>query len=97
MLLREYAAALRGALTGTRADELLTDVASRRIASADLEAIAKDLESWVERDWIAVIDIGPAREHLIGLKSSKPKSREPADDPPGSCPTSLRGHHRRAP
>jgi len=60
MLLREYAAALRGALTGTRADELLTDVASRRIASADLEAIAKDLESWAERDWIAVIDLGPA-------------------------------------
>ena len=65
-LLRQYAAALRGALTGTRADELLTDVRSRRIASADLEAIAKDLESWAERDWIAVIDIGPAREHLAG-------------------------------
>ena len=65
-LLRQYAAVLRGELTGTRADELLTDVGSRRVASADLDAIAKDLESWAERDWVAVIDIGPEREHLAG-------------------------------
>jgi hypothetical protein len=26
-------------------------------------AIAKDLESWAERDWIAVIDIGPRQSH----------------------------------
>jgi hypothetical protein len=65
-LLRQYAAVLRGELTGTRADELLTDVRSRRVASADLDAIAKDLESWAERDWVAVIDIGPEREHLAG-------------------------------
>jgi hypothetical protein len=64
--LRQYAAVLRGELTGTQADDLLTDVGSRRVASADLDAIAKDLESWAERDWIAVIDIGPEREHLAG-------------------------------
>ena len=65
-LLRQHAAVLRGELTGTRADELLTDVGSRRVASADLDAIAKDLESWAERDWGAGIDIGPEREHLDG-------------------------------
>jgi len=42
----------------------MTDVGSRRIASADLEAIAKDLQAWPERDWIAVIDICPEREQL---------------------------------
>jgi len=36
------------------------------VAAADLDAIAKDLESWAERDWVAVIDIGPEREHLAG-------------------------------
>jgi hypothetical protein len=77
-LLREYAAVLRGGLTGTRADELLTDVRSRRVASADLDAIAKDLESWAERDWIAVIDIGPEREHLAG-----PLPPFPGDGKPG--------------
>jgi hypothetical protein len=65
-LLRQYAAALRGEPTGTRADKLLTDAGSRRITAADLDAIAKDLESWLQRDWIAVIDIGPEREHLAG-------------------------------
>ncbi len=65
-LLRQHAAVLRGELTGARADELLTDVGSRRVASADLDAIAKDLESWAERDWGAGIDIGPEREHLDG-------------------------------
>jgi hypothetical protein len=76
-LLREYAAVLRGELTGTRADELLTDVGSRRVASADLDAIAKDLESWAERDWIAVIDIGPEREHLAGPLPSFPGDGQP--------------------
>ena len=65
-LLRQYAPALRGEPTGTRADKLLTDAGSRRIAAADLDAIAKDLESWLQRDWIAVIDIGPEHEHLAG-------------------------------
>jgi hypothetical protein len=36
------------------------------LAAADLGAIAKDLESWAERDWIAVIDLGLQREHLAG-------------------------------
>ena len=73
-LLRQYAAALRGEPTGTRADKLLTDAGSRRIAAADLDAIAKDLESWLQRDWIAVIDIGPEREHLAGPLPSFPGS-----------------------
>jgi hypothetical protein len=38
-LLRQYAAVLRGELTGTRVDDLLTDVGSRRVAAADLGAI----------------------------------------------------------
>ena len=40
-LLRQYAAVLGGELTGTRADELLTDVGSRRVASADLDALCR--------------------------------------------------------
>jgi hypothetical protein len=65
-LLRQYAAVLRGELADTRADRLLTEAGSRRVAAADLDAIAKVLESWAERDWIAVIGIGPEREHLAG-------------------------------
>jgi hypothetical protein len=65
-LLRQYAAVLRGESTRSRADRLITDAGSRRIASADLDAIAEELESWLERDWIAVIDISPEREHLAG-------------------------------
>jgi hypothetical protein len=76
-LLREYAAALRGELTGTRADKILTDTGSRRVASADLTAIAKDLEAWAERDWIAVIDIGPEREHLAGPLPPFPGGAQP--------------------
>jgi hypothetical protein len=77
-LLREYAAVLRGEVTGTRADRLLTEAGSRRVAAADLDAIAKDLESWAGRDWIAVIDIGPEREHLAG-----PLPPFPGDGQPG--------------
>ena len=76
-LLRQYAAVLRGELTGTRVDELLTDAGSRRMAAADLGAIAKDLESWAERDWIAVIDLGPEREHLAGPLPPFPGSGQP--------------------
>jgi hypothetical protein len=65
-LLREYAAVLRGEPAGNRPGRLVTDAGSRRIASADLDAIAMHLESWLECDWIAVIDIGPEREHLAG-------------------------------
>lgn len=65
-LLREYAAGLRGDPVGNRAGSLITDPGARRIAPADLDAIAAQLESWLECDWIAVIDIGPEREHLAG-------------------------------
>jgi hypothetical protein len=67
-LLREYAAALRG--EGPR---MLPDgwpdpasVGTQHIAAADLAAIAEHLEAGAERDWIAVIDTGPEREHLAG-------------------------------
>ncbi|MDQ2810988.1 MAG: hypothetical protein M3Z75_03675 [Actinomycetota bacterium] len=66
MLLREYAAVLRGEQPGSRPAKLLTDLRCQRIAAADLDAIAGDLESWAERDWVAVIDLGPDREHLAG-------------------------------
>lgn len=65
-LLRQYAAVLRGESVRSRPDRLITDAGSRRIASADLDAIAEKLESWLERDWIAVIDISPECEHLAG-------------------------------
>jgi len=47
------------------------------LAAADLGAIAKDLESWAERDWIAVIDLGPQREHLAGPLPPFPGSGQP--------------------
>lgn len=76
-LLRRYAAVLRGELTGTRVDDFLTDAGSRRVAAADQGTIAKDLESWAERDWIAVIDIGPEREHLAGPLPPFPGGGQP--------------------
>lgn len=42
------------------------DAGPQQMAAADLDAIARDLESWIEGDWIAVIDLGPDREHLAG-------------------------------
>ena len=67
-LLREYAAALRGEELRMRPDgwPAPTSAGPQRRAAGDLDAIAKDLEIWAERDWIAVIDIGPDREHLAG-------------------------------
>lgn len=65
-LLRQYAAVPRGEPAGNRVDSLVTDAGSRRIATADLDTIATHLESWLECDWFAVIDIGPEREHLAG-------------------------------
>ena len=54
-----YAAILCGETRGTRWDDLLTDAGVWRIASSDLDAIARDLESWIEYDWIAS-GVGPA-------------------------------------
>lgn len=48
-----YTAILCGETRGTRYDDLLTDAGVWRIASSDLDAIARDLESWIEYDWIA--------------------------------------------
>jgi hypothetical protein len=73
-LLREYAAALRGEQTGARTDRLLADAGMRRAAAADLDGIARNLDSWLERDWVAVIDIGPGREHLAGPLPPFPES-----------------------
>lgn len=64
-LLRKYAAALGGpAPRGPRGWP--EGVTREHIVAADLIAIATELESWAERDWIAVIDIGPEREYLDG-------------------------------
>ena len=65
-LLRRYAAILRGGRQGTRYDDLLTDAGVQRIAASDLSAITRDLESWIEHDWIAVINISAERQHLAG-------------------------------
>ena len=65
-LLRRWAAVLRGKRQGNHFDDLLTDAGVRRIAATDLEVVAKDLEAWIEHDWIAVIHIGADRENLEG-------------------------------
>jgi hypothetical protein len=65
-LLRGYAAALGGEKPSTGPDGWPAGIGREHIAAADLLAIAKDLESWAEHDWIAVIDLGPEREHLAG-------------------------------
>jgi hypothetical protein len=49
-----------------RYEVLLTYAKVQRMASSDLNAIARDLESWIEHDWIAVINISAEREHLAG-------------------------------
>lgn len=64
-LLRKYAAAL-GGLAPQGPDGWPEGVTREHIVAADLIAIATELESWAERDWVAVIDIGPGREHLDG-------------------------------
>jgi hypothetical protein len=66
MLLRKYAAALGGEGSQSGPDGLPGGVTREHIVAADLLAIAKNLESWAGRDWIAVIDLGPEREHLAG-------------------------------
>lgn len=48
-----YAAILCSETRGTRYDDLLTDAEVWRIASSDLDAIARDLGFWIEYDWIA--------------------------------------------
>jgi hypothetical protein len=64
-MLRQHAAALRGEARGTQHDPH-ADLQRQRIAAADLDATAQDLESWIERDWIAIIDFGPERQNLKG-------------------------------
>jgi hypothetical protein len=65
-LLRGYASALRDADSRAQAGGWPVGVAPQPIAAADLDAIAHDLETWAGSDWIAVIDLGPEREHLAG-------------------------------
>jgi hypothetical protein len=65
-LLRRYAAILRGQTQGNRYDDLLTDPGAQRIAASDLSAIARDLEFWIEHDWMAVINITAERQYLEG-------------------------------
>ena len=65
-LLREYAAALDGDGSRRAPHGWPVDVRPEHIAAADLTGMAEQLEAWAERDWIAVIDIGPEREHLAG-------------------------------
>lgn len=62
-MLRRHAAALRGESRGTQYG-VLVNPGRQQIAAADLDAVAQDLESWTERDWIAVIDLGPERQNL---------------------------------
>jgi hypothetical protein len=63
--LRKHASALRGDPRGTAYDRV-ADPQRQRIVAADLDAAAHDLESWIERDWIAIIDFGPERQSLEG-------------------------------
>ncbi|MEU7856220.1 TetR family transcriptional regulator [Nonomuraea sp. NPDC049141] len=64
--LRRYAKAFRGEPQGTRYDDLLTDAGVQHIAAVDLEALADDLETWIARDWVAVIDLSAERQNLAG-------------------------------
>lgn len=82
-LLRQWAAILRGERQGGRYDNLLTDAGVRRIAASDLRAIAKDLEAWIEHDWIAVIDISAERQYLEGPLPPFPgTARRGTQEPP---------------
>lgn len=65
-LLRRWADSLLGEKHGDRYDQLLTEAGIQRIAAADLRDVANHLESWIDHDWIGVIDIGPERQHLAG-------------------------------
>ncbi|MFG1620202.1 hypothetical protein ACGFI3_46275 [Nonomuraea wenchangensis] len=64
--LRRYAKALRGEPQNTRYDDLLTDAGVQRIAAVDLDALANDLETWVARDWVAIVDLSAERQNLAG-------------------------------
>jgi len=64
--LRMYAAVLRGETQGNRFDNLRTDTGAQQVAAADLDDIARDLESWAEQDWLAVINLSARRQHLAG-------------------------------
>jgi hypothetical protein len=76
-LLREYAAALGGDEPRQGRGGGPADIRQQRIAAADLADIAEHLESWAERDWIAVIDLGPEREHLAGPLPRFPGTASP--------------------
>lgn len=62
--LRRYAGEMDHAAATPR--HQLEDPGGRRAAAADLREIAHDLESWAERDWVAVIELDAGREHLDG-------------------------------
>jgi len=64
--LRRYASALRGEWHGPGTNDLRHDESGRLVAATDLAAIAQDLASWAEHDWVAVIDLGPGRKNLEG-------------------------------
>jgi hypothetical protein len=72
-LVRKHAAALGGPAPAGPGG-WPTGVTREHIVAANLIAIATQLESWAERDWIAVIDIGPEHEHLDGLLPPFPGS-----------------------
>jgi hypothetical protein len=76
--LRRYASALRGEWHGPGTDDLRHDESVRMVAATDLKAIAQDLASWAERDWVAVIDLGPGRENLEGPLPKFPGGSEVA-------------------
>jgi hypothetical protein len=67
-VLRRYAAELAGELDSDDAPPrpLLEAAGDRRVASTDLREIARMLESWAERDWIAVIELSADRQYLDG-------------------------------
>ncbi|MGJ6969855.1 hypothetical protein ACSDR0_49085 [Streptosporangium sp. G11] len=80
-LLRRYAKAFRGEPQRTRYDDLLTNAGVQRIAAADLDAVANDLERWVAHDWVAVIDLSAERQHLAGPLPPFPGTGPDEDKP----------------
>lgn len=67
-VLRRYAAELAGEMDSDDAPSrpLLEKAGDRRVASTDLREIARNLESWAEHDWVAIIELGAGREYLDG-------------------------------
>jgi hypothetical protein len=51
----------------------------QHIAAVDLEALADDLETWIARDWVAVIDLSAERQNLAGQLPPFPGSGPDGD------------------